>query len=52
LTNHVVFNETVSQLDNDRYWLYGVDDPELHEFPYIELESILLKFLLTCTHTN
>ena len=35
--DHVAIDETVIQLDNDRYWLYAAVDPETNEFLHVKL---------------
>jgi transposase-like protein len=36
--NHVAIDETVIQLNNERYWLYAAVDPETNELLHIQLE--------------
>ena len=35
--DHVALDETVIQLDNQRYWLYAAVDPETNEFLHVRL---------------
>jgi len=35
--NHVVIDETVIQLNNQRFWLYAAVDPETNEFLHVQL---------------
>ena len=35
--NHVAVDETVIQLNNQRYWLYAAVDPETNEFLHVKL---------------
>jgi len=37
--DHVALDETVIQLDDQRYWLYAAIDPEMNEFLHVELYS-------------
>jgi putative transposase len=35
--NHVAVDETVIQLNDQRYWLYAAVDPETNEFLHVKL---------------
>ena len=35
--NHIAVDETVIQLDDERYWLYAAVDPETNEFLHVRL---------------
>ncbi|QCS44959.1 IS6 family transposase [Natrinema versiforme] len=37
--DHVALDETVIQLDDQRYWLYAAIDPKTHEFRHVKLYS-------------
>ncbi|QCS42493.1 IS6 family transposase [Natrinema versiforme] len=37
--DHVALDETVIQLDDQRYWLYAAIDPKTHEFLHFKLYS-------------
>ena len=37
--NHAVLDETVLQLNDQRYWLYAAIDPETNEFLHVTLSS-------------
>ena len=43
--NHVAVDETVIQLDDERYWLYAAVDPETNELLHTKLEPTRTKVL-------
>jgi len=50
--DHVAVDETVIQLNNERYWLYASVDPESTDLLHTTLEPVRKTFLLTRSSLN